>query len=295
MSRVGTVAGALARRSPTVGIDRSGQASPRRQRARTSPLARLRRLVLDGRLASFLVLIALWELFAKTAGLSPVVMPAPTAVVTSWWDVLLHGGLLSALGFSLEATVIGFGISILLGVPAGLAMGLFRRFRYVLDAYMTILLATPYVAFVPVLIVWTGLGLKTQILAATLFSIPFVVVNTEAGVRDVEATTLSMARSFECRPVHVFAKVVLPGALSSIFVGFRLGMSHGFKGVILAEMIISYAGLGGLVAEYGGAFRTDHLLAAIFTALVSVIVINAVFEFLHRRLLPWRVANRQTA
>lgn len=252
-------------------------------------------VVKDGRLVSFLVLIGIWQLIATVLHLSQVVLPTPTQVAAAWWDVLLHGDLLGALGFSVEVTLIGFVISVLIGVPAGIGMGLLRRFRYVLDPYVTILLSTPYVAFVPVLLTWTGLGTKAQIAAAFLFSFPFIVVNSEAGIRELPASMVDMARSYEMPPLQIFRKVLLPGAAPFIFLGFRLGMSHGFKGVVIAELIISYAGIGGLVAEYGGAFRTDHLLAVVITALIAVLIINAIFRILHRRLMPWQVIREEGA
>lgn len=287
------VSALLARHSPPAG---GGALHSRRPAA---VLTRLRagawEAIKDGRLVSFLVLVGIWQLIAMVLHLSPVVLPTPAEVAAAWWDVLLHGGLLGALGFSVEVTLIGFGISVLTGVPAGIAMGLLRRFRYVLDPYVTILLSTPYVAFVPVLLTWTGLGTKAQIAAAFLFSFPFIVVNSEAGIREMQASMIAMARSYETPPLQTFRKVLLPGAAPFIFLGFRLGMSHGFKGVVIAEMIISYAGIGGLVAEYGGAFRTDHLLAVIITALIAVLIINAIFHVLHRRLMPWQVIREEGA
>jgi len=246
----------------------------------------------DGRLVSVIAILAVWQLVADLAHISPVVLPAPSAVISSWWDVLLHGDLLGALGYTVQSFAIGFAISAVIGVPAGIAMGLARRFRYVLDPYVTILLGTPFVAFVPVLLVWTGLGIETRIAAALLFSFPFVVVNAEAGVRDVDQSLVSMARSYEVPPLKIFRKVILPGAFGSIFVGLRLGASHGFKGVIIAELLISNIGIGGLVSEYGGAFRTDHLLAVILTALAIVLLINGLFQLISRYFLPWRAGQR---
>jgi ABC-type nitrate/sulfonate/bicarbonate transport system permease component len=253
-----------------------------------------RRLFADGRLLSLVAVLVIWQLITVVTGVPPVALPPPTAVAASWWDVLLHGDLIGALGYSLQSFSIGFAISVVVGVPVGLCMGLVRRFRYVIDPYVTILLGTPFVAFVPVLLVWTGLGIQTRIASAFLFSLPFIIVNAEAGVRDVEASLVSMARSYEVPNLRIFWKVVLPGALGSTFVGLRLGASHGFKGVIIAELLISDVGIGGLVNTYGGAFRTDHLLAVVFTALGIVLLINAIFALVSRYLLPWRVGQQQS-
>lgn len=279
--------------APGAGDHERPSAEPRGARWRAGHGAR--QVIRDGRLVSVLVIAGIWQLVAVQANLSVVVLPSPTQVITAWWDVLLHGDLIGAIGISLEALLIGFGVSVLLGVPAGLGMGLVRRFRYALDPYVTILLATPYTAFVPVLMVWTGLGMTTQIVAAFLFSFPFIVINAEAGVREIDSSLGNMARSFETPPLQFLGKVVLPGALSSTFIGLRLGMSHGFKGVFLTEMLISYAGLGGLVTLYGSQYATDHLLAVVATGLVFVLLINAAFEILHRQILPWRRFSQQAS
>jgi ABC-type nitrate/sulfonate/bicarbonate transport system permease component len=252
-----------------------------------------RGVVADGRLVSFIALLVIWQLVTIVTRVPAVALPPPSAVVTSWWDVLLHGDLVGSVGYTMQSFAIGFALSVLIGVPVGLGMGLVRRLRYVIDPYVTILLGTPFVAFIPVLLLWTGLGIETRIAAAFLFSIPFVIVNAEAGVRDVDESVVSMARSYEVSNLRILRDVILPGALGSTFVGLRLGASHGFKGVIIAELLISDVGIGGLVSEYGGAFRTDHLLAVVFTALVIVLLINAVFRLISHYLLPWRAGQQQ--
>lgn len=242
---------------------------------------------------SFIVLLAIWQLVTVVTRVPAVALPPPSAVVTAWWDVLLHGDLVGAVGYTMQSFAIGFALSVLVGVPVGLGMGLVKRLRYIIDPYVTILLGTPFVAFIPVLLLWTGLGIETRIAAAFLFSVPFVIVNAEAGVRDVDESVVSMARSYEVSNIRTLWDVILPGALGSTFVGLRLGASHGFKGVIIAELLISDVGIGGLVSEYGGAFRTDHLLAVVFTALVIVLLINAVFRLISHYLLPWRAGQQQ--
>jgi ABC-type nitrate/sulfonate/bicarbonate transport system permease component len=272
-----------------VAVPAGPPALPRRPRAGNAAW----RVLADGRLLSFVGVLAIWQVITIVTGVPAVALPPPSAVATSWWDVLLHGDLIGALGYTMQSFAIGFAISVVVGVPAGLGMGLIRRMRYVLDTYVTILLGTPFVAFVPVLLVWTGLGIQTRIAAALLFSLPFVIVNAEAGVKDVDATLVSMARSYEVPNLRILGKVILPGALGSTFVGLRLGASHAFKGVIIAELLISNVGIGGLISEYGGAFRTDHLLAVVFTALVVVLLINAIFRLISHYLLPWRVGQQQ--
>lgn len=241
----------------------------------------------DGRLASLVLLLALWQAVAQLGHINPVVLPAPTRIFTAWADTLIHSGLLGAVGFSLQTLVPGFLAAAMVGIPLGLGMGVSRYVHDIFDPYVTIMLSTPIVVLIPVLIVWFGLGELMRMAAAFIFALPLIVLNSQAGVHRVSATLVEMARAFETPPRALFWKVVLPGAVPSIMVGLRLGISHAVKGVIIAEMLTAMAGLGGLIMSYGGAYRSGHLLAVVFTSLIIVLAVTQLFSALHRRLAPW--------
>jgi ABC-type nitrate/sulfonate/bicarbonate transport system permease component len=247
----------------------------------------------DGRLLSFVVLLGLWQLVAQISHINPVVLPAPARILAAWGDSLARYNLLGAVGFSLETLVPGFAAAALVGIPLGIGMGLSRYVHEVFDTYVTILLSTPIVVLVPVLIVWFGLGELTRMAAAFIFAFPLIVLNSQAGVRRVSASLVEMARSFEAPPGVLFRKVVLPGALPAIMVGLRLGITHAVKGVIIAEMLMAMSGLGGLIESFGGAYRSGHLLAVVFTALIIVLAVTQCFQWLERRLTPWQADQRQ--
>lgn len=256
--------------------------------ARSFRLNRLRHIALDSRVVSFLAIVVLWQLIAEVSGIDPVVLPAPSQVAVGWWQISSNGQLWRGLGQTGESLAIGFGAAAVLGIVLGVVMGLVRSIRYVGDPWITILLGTPFVAFVPVLIIWTGIGMEMRVLASFLFSFPLVVVNVQAGSRDVNISLVEMARSYEATRLQTFTKVILPGALPSILVGMRQGLAHAIKGVVIAEMLTTATeGLGGLVNTYGAAFRTNILLGVIFTGLMVVLLANAVFDLIYRKLVRW--------
>lgn len=247
----------------------------------------------DGRFISVLILLGLWQLATWVGHLNPQLLPSVSRVGTDWVHLVRDGELLSALGSTLGMLFLGFGISAVVGVPLGLAMGVMRNLRHAVDPYITVLLSTPFVAFVPVLIVWLGIGDKLLIGAAVLFSFPLVVANVQGGVRMIHRSLVEMAREFETSQVNVLRKVVLPGSFGSVLVGLQQGLSHAVKGVIIAEMLTSSHGLGGLVITYGDSFRAGPLLAVVLTALLLVLACNAVFGVLYSRLaVPGRGGRR---
>lgn len=263
-------------------------AASRRARGKAIYVSKTRSIALDSRVVSFLAILAVWELVAEFSGIDPVVLPAPSQVAVGWWQIASNGQLWQGLGQTSESLAVGFGAAAVSGVALGLVMGLVRGVRYVVDPWVTILLGTPFVAFVPVLIIWTGIGMETRIVASFLFSFPLVVVNAQAGSRDVDVFLVEMARSFEATRLQTFAKVILPGALPSILIGLRQGLAHGIKGVVIAEMLTTATeGLGGLVNTYGAAFRTNILLGVIFTGLIVVLLGNAIFDLIYRKVVRW--------
>lgn len=249
----------------------------------------------DGRLLSVLVLLGLWQLTTWAGHLNPLLLPSVTSVAGDWVHLVTDGELPSALGSTLQMLLIGFGIAALAGVPLGLAMGIMRHLRFAVDPYITVLLSTPFVAFVPVLIVWLGVGERLLVGAAVLFSFPLVVANTQGGVRMIDRSLLDMAVAFETSRLDVLRKVVLPGALGSVLLGLRQGLSHAVKGVIIAEMLTSSHGLGGLVITYGDSFRAGPLLAVVLTALALVLACNAVFGMLYGRVAAADTGEPQPA
>jgi NitT/TauT family transport system permease protein len=241
----------------------------------------------DGRLASLVAVIAVWEVVCRVTRINPTVMPLPSSIIGSAIDVAVNFQLGQAILISLESLLPGFLIAAAVGIPLGVAMGVYRYVRWLWDPYVSILLGTPLLAMIPVMVIWFGLGTTTRTVAAFVFSFPLIVLNAQAGVRQVDRSLLEMSGSFQVPRRQLFQKVLLPGALPSIVVGLRLGISHSVKGVIIAEMLMGAPGLGGLIINFGEAYRTDHLLAVVLVSLSLILLVNALFSGLHRRLAPW--------
>ena len=156
-----------------------------------------------------------------------------------------------------------------LGVIVGLLMGRFREVEHFLDLYINALMSAPMTAFVPVLILWFGLGVESRIAVVFLFAFFVIVINTMTGVKQVDRTFLEMARSFGAKETEIFFKIILPAAMPAIMAGVRLGMGRAVKGMVTAEMLLTLTGIGAMIMQYGSAFATDALFAVILTILSS--------------------------
>jgi NitT/TauT family transport system permease protein len=239
------------------------------------------------RLLSLITLALLWEIAGRSG--NPRLLPPLTKVVGAWFELLISGQLFQALSISLQALALGFAFSVLIGVPLGLLMGRYRRLESFLHIYMTALLTVPMISFIPFLVIAFGLGLHSRVWVVFLFAFVIIVINTTAGVRNVDPTLTEMARSFGAGESELFLKVILPAALPMIMAGIRLGMGRAVLGMVTSELILSAVGFGVMLMTFGASFNSPALFATILTIVLLAVALLALIQYLDHRLTPWRV------
>jgi NitT/TauT family transport system permease protein len=235
---------------------------------------------------SLLSLAALWEIAGRAMDSS--LIPPLSQIGAAWWKLLSSGKLLANLTLSLSTLAIGFALALLFGIALGLLMGRFRAVEHFFDIYVNALMSAPMTAFVPVLILWFGLGVESRIAVVFLFAVFVIIVNTMTGVKQVDAVLLEMARSFGAREREIFFKIIVPAALPAIMAGLRLGMGRAVKGMVTGEMLLTLTGVGAMIMQYGSAFATDALFAVILTILMIALLTMKAVHWLDRRLTGWK-------
>jgi NitT/TauT family transport system permease protein len=242
---------------------------------------------LGANVLSIFFLAAFWEIAGQA--LDSILIPPLTKIAIAWWKLLASGKLLSNLSASLWTLAVGFTLAICIGIVVGLLMGRFRAIEHFLDLYINALMSAPATAFVPVLIMWFGLGVQSRIAVVFLFAVFVVVINTMTGVKQVDNVLVEMARSFGAKEREVFFKIMLPAAMPAIMAGVRLGMGRAVKGMITAEMLLTLTGMGAMIMQYGSAFATDALFAVILTILIVAMITMKLVQMIDQRLTGWKV------
>ncbi len=242
---------------------------------------------LNANVLSILSLAILWEVAGRT--LDSVLIPPLSQISAAWWRLLVSGKLLSNLTMSLATLIAGFLLAVLFGVVIGLLMGRFRAVEHFLDLYVNALMSAPTTAFVPVLILWFGLGVESRIAVVFLFAVFVIIINTMTGVKQVDSVFVEMARSFGAKEKEIFFKIILPAAMPAIMAGVRLGMGRAVKGMVTAEMLLTLTGIGAMIMQYGSAFATDSLFAVILTILIIAMITMKLVQWLDQRLTGWKV------
>ncbi|QRP43368.1 ABC transporter permease [Amycolatopsis sp. FDAARGOS 1241] len=262
---------------------RAGRPAPAARRFRIPWNAKVRRRVLP--IASVVVFLGVWQIFG--AQVNPILLATPSAVASSFVDIIGNGELGAAFLRAMEVLAAGFGISAVVGIAVGVWMGRRETVARVLNPYVSFFQATPLIALTPLVVIWTGIGFVSEITITFLLAVWSIIINTAEGTRNTPAILLDMAKVYRAGEWSVVRHVAMPNAVPYIFAGLRIALAKALIGVIIGEMDISLKGLGGLIQNYGDSFQTAPLLASIISSSIVGVVGTIILEVLRRRLAPW--------
>jgi len=228
-----------------------------------------------------------WEAVCRLAHVSPAILPPPTQVARKWVEYLSTGELPRDAAATLLRVAVGFFIGAGLALPLGLWMGAFGKVYEVFNPVIQILRPIPPIAYIPLSILWFGLGNPPAFFLIALGAFFPVLMNTIAGVRNVDAIYVRAAQNLGAPPPTLFRRVLFPGALPSILAGMRVGIGVAFICVIVAEMIAVNNGLGYRILEAREYFWSDKILAGMISIGVIGLFIDYGMALLNSRLLRW--------
>lgn len=241
--------------------------------------------------ATVAAILALWSLSSWLGWVSPVFLPSPIAVVDAlvltardgFADSTLFRHSLASLGRVFGALV----ASLAVGIPVGVAIASTRVGRGVFDPIVEFLRPLPPLAYLPLVIIWFGIGEASKMLVIGLAMIPAIVIATAAGVRSASEDRIRAARSLGATRFDVLRLVVLPSALPSILTGLRIALGAGWTTLIAAELVAAPQGLGYMIQSAAQFLATDVVIAGIFVIAAFAILFEVVLRALERRFVPW--------
>jgi NitT/TauT family transport system permease protein len=234
---------------------------------------------------SLVVFFSAWQIAGGRV--NPILLSTPTAVARAYWDLITNGQLGPAFFSAMRDLAIGYGLAAVVGIAAGLAMGRSPVLERIFDPYINFFQATPLIAVVPLIVIWFGVNLEARVAITFILGVWSIIINTTTGVKQTPASLLDVGRIYKFNRRQTILRIQLPNAVPSIFAGLRIGLGKALIGVMIAQMEISVSGLGGLVVNYGNAFKTAYLLAAVATASLVGVVAAVALEVIRKRLFPW--------
>jgi len=263
-------------------VDLGANAKPAGRRLLTSVgRAALRALVPVG-------LVVVWQIASLSGLVEPSVLPSPLMVIEAFGELIATGELQAAVPASLHRALTGLALGASTGLALGLFAGLWRLGEELFDAPLQMLRTIPFIAMIPLFIIWFGIGETAKvalIYGATIFP---VYLNTYAGVRGVDPKLIEAAKVFGLNPQKISLRVIMPTALPSILVGIRFSAGISLLALVAAEQINARSGIGYILNNANQNQRTDVIIAGIIVYALLGIVIDLAMRWIERLALPWR-------
>lgn len=230
--------------------------------------------------------LVLWQVVAIAVA-NPIILPSPVAVVQGLIDLLVGGPLLPAIGASVMRLIVGYGVAAVICIPLGLFMGLSRTLRFLVDPIVEVLRPISGIAWIPLALVLLGVG-NSLVIFIIFYGCAFpMLLNTIAGVRQVDEHLVQAAKTFGVSRVGVIRSVVIPSALPMILVGARTAAGTGWMSLVAAELVGTSIGVGFSIEYYRQLLMSPYMFGSIVMIGFLGLMTNAGLRGLQRWLTPW--------
>ena len=229
----------------------------------------------------------IWHFAAKAINRS-IILPDFLETMKNFFTNWADPNVMKNLSITLTRIFRGFLNAVLIGIPLGLLMGYFKTFREAVSPVINSIRQIPIMAWVPLAIIWFGLGNGPTIFLITISALFPLVLNTTAGVIGIDQNYKFAAKSMGAGTLQIFRDVIFPGALPSILVGCRLALGAAWMSVICAEFIATSEGFGFLMIEAQARLRTASLYSLMIMAAAVGFSIDRLLLAIEKKLTSWR-------
>jgi NitT/TauT family transport system permease protein len=243
------------------------------------------RVILGG--AAVFFFIALWEWAGTSGAVNPLFSSSPSRIVRAFQQ-MAGAELGTDIMTSGTEFVYGFGLAILVGIPLGLIMGWYRPVEGLLNPFVTFFYATPRIALLPLLIIWLGIEMPSKVAVIFLGAIFAILISTVAGVKNLDPTLVTAARSFGASSFQIFRTVALPGSVPFILSGIRLGIGSALIGIVVGELWGAHSGIGYRMSLAANTFQTDKVFVGIVVIAFAALCLNALLQRIEDHFQSWK-------
>lgn len=249
----------------------------------------------QGRIYSVVSIVALllgWIILCEMELVPPLFWPSPMAVLGKFWDISIEGyrghTLFGHFLISTCRVLAGFILGCFFGILVGISMGLSKVVRGLLDPIIELYRPVPPLAYIPIIIIWMGIGDAGKIMLLFLATFAIMVINSRAGVKSVTIEKIHAAYSLGATRWQVLRHVILINALPEIFTGMRVSMGVCWATLVAAEMVAATAGLGWMVLNAARYLRTDIVIMGVIVMGIVGYGFDLIMRLLEKKLIPWK-------
>ena len=231
---------------------------------------------------------AIWFLLRATNQVNELFLPTPSTVFTAAKDYISNGDVLSRLaGQPASASLIGYGIAVLISVPLGLAMGSFKSVQALFEPVIGLVRYLPATAFVPLLIVWLGVGNQEKIALIAIGTVFFNTLMTANVVWQVPSEMIKVSYTLGASTFSVFRKVIFPHAIPGMIDSIRVNLAAAWNLIVVAELVAAQDGLGYRITRAQKFLHIDQIFVVLIVIGILGLSMDIGLRMLRNRLAPW--------
>lgn len=248
------------------------------------------------RIVFYVLLLVAWQLFANTGIIPTYNLPGPSDVISSLMNLFQSGQLVPAIAATMGRLVIGYALSLVIGVVLGLLIGCFRTIEDTVGSLVLGLQALPSVCWLPLGILWFGLSDQAIIFVVAMGAIFSITLGVNEGIKNTPPVYLKAARNLGAGGLALAAQVILPAAMPAIFSGLKQGWTFAWRSLMAGELIYFTISLGNLLQEGRDNLDPAQVMAVMVVIIaISVVIENLVFGPVERRMRERRGLGVQHA
>jgi len=237
------------------------------------------------------LLLVIWQLLPRVLPVQAgtrLFFAVPSQIFATLWQMLATGTIWAPLGVSATAFAIGLALAIVAGLPLGILLGRSATLNAMFDPFVTAFNATPRLVFLPLLMLWFGIGVASKVAIVFVGALFPLLINTHEGVRNADKLLINVVRSFGASGWDVARLVVIPNALPFIVVGLRLAIGRAILGVVVAEFFGAQDGLGVVMVRAASSFKVDVVFAGLIVFAGLSLVMTGLVKIIENRMSRWR-------
>jgi NitT/TauT family transport system permease protein len=242
---------------------------------------------------SVVIFLVVWEALPHLVTISAgtkLFFTTPSQIAGTLWKMIVTGAIWEPLGVSASGFALGLGLAIAVGLPLGVLIGRSPTLNAMFDPFITAFNATPRLVFLPLVVLWFGLGLWSKVVIVFIGALFPILINTYEGVRNADRVLINVVRAFGAKEWDIARLVVVPNSLPYIIAGLRLAIGRAVLGVVVAEFFGSEAGLGVMMVQAAGRYQVDVVFAGLIIFAALSLVMTGLVQILENRLSRWRPA-----
>ncbi|MBM7619718.1 NitT/TauT family transport system permease protein [Bacillus tianshenii] len=236
---------------------------------------------------TFLLFLAFWSVLSYGGIVNPLFLPTPTAVLFTGIDLFVNGDLLSDIGISFSRVLVGFLVAAAIGIPLGILMGSLKIMEGAFEPIIGFIRYMPASAFIPLLILWIGLGEAEKmsvIFLGTFFQLTLMIMDV---TKNVQNELIDVSYTLGANKVQVFTKVILPASLPGIVDTLRITFGWAWTYLVVAEIVGASSGLGYMIMHASRFLQPDKIIVGILIIGLLGLMTDLIFKAIYRASFSW--------